>query len=157
MNVFQFLKRVFAAGPLGLIAVGLSTALVVICFIALFGGSQSERERLAFEGSDLEEREQVMENVKITRTAANLQVNYMIESVRLTRYPERNISEVVTPVLTERRTNGSSRVIEAPAATFFQSDDLIELTGGVEVIEENSDFDAGATIMNSAKLTIHLD
>ena len=157
MNIFQFLKRVFAAGPLSLIAIGLSTALVVICFIALFGGSQSERERLAFEGSDLEEREQVMENVKITRTAANLQVNYMIESVRLTRYPERNISEVVTPVLTERRTNGSSRVIEAPAAIFFQSDDLIELTGGVEVIEENSDRGTGATIMNSAKLTIHLD
>lgn len=157
MRVVQTLKRLIAAGPLALIGVGLVTAMVVISLVAMFGGSRSELERLAFEGSELEEREQVMENVKITRTAANLQVNYMIESIQLTQYPERQISELVSPRLVESHPDGSSRVISAPRGVFYQGDNAIELIGGVTITEIGTDDASTEMIMTAEKLTIDLN
>ncbi len=157
MKVNQTLQRLIAAGPLALIGVGLVSAMILISFVAMFGGSRSEQERLAFEGSQLEEREQVMKNVKITRTAGNLQVNYMIESSQLTQYPERQVSELVSPRLVESRPDGSSRIISAPMGTYYQGANEIELIGGVKITEIGTDNTQNEMTISAETLTIDLE
>ncbi len=157
MNVIQRIKRILSAGPLELIAFGLSGALIAICVVAMFGGTRSELERMAFEGSQLEEREQIMEDVKITTTVADLQVNYTIESIKLTQYPERGLSKFVSPVVTERRPDGSERIISAPIGTMVQGENTFELEGGVEIVEKSTTDDTETSIVNASKLTINLE
>ena len=103
--------RRISFSPQVLVTVGLVSALIAVCIFVLIGGAKSEKERLAFVGSNLKEREQVLENVKITRTVPDMQVNYRIETIRLTQYPEQKIGEMVSPVLTETRADGTQLVV----------------------------------------------
>jgi len=119
-----------------LVTVGLVSALTAVCIFVLIGGAESEKERLAFVGSNLKEREQVLENVIITRTVPDMQVNYRIETIKLTQYPEQKIGELVSPVLTETRADGTQRVVTAQTGIIDGSEDLIELKGDVEIIEK---------------------
>ena len=117
------------------VTVGLVSALIAVCIFVLIGGAKSEKERLAFVGSNLKEREQVLENVKITRTVPDMQVNYRIETIRLTQYPEQKIGELVSPVLTETRADGIQLVVTAETGVINGNEESIELKGDVEIIE----------------------
>ncbi len=118
-----------------LVTVVLISALTAVCIFVLIGGAESEKERLAFVGSNLKEREQVLENVKITRTVPDMQVNYRIETIRLTQYPEQKIGELVSPVLTETRADGTQLVVTAQTGVINGHEESIELKGDVEIIE----------------------
>ena len=128
-------RKITDSNPLALIGVVLLGALIVICIVALIGGSQSMKERMGFVSSQLQEREQIVKIVKITRTNPDLQVNYMIESDRLIQYPERGISKFESPVFTEIYADGRKRVITAQKGTLIESTNLLELVGQIEIVE----------------------
>jgi len=157
VKVIKFLKRLLSAESSVHITLGLSVAMIAICIVAIFGGSQSEKERLAFQGSQLEEREQVMKNVKITRTAAGLDVNYMIETNRLEQYPERKLAKLDFIRLTVIDQQGNQRVMTAPMGLYDQDSNKIEMLGGVNVTDTNGTDSAVSANLNTEKLTIELD
>ncbi len=146
--------RLTAADPQALIAAGITGVVILLCTIALVGGARSERERMTYASSQLEEHEQVMENVKITRTVPDLRVNYMIETVRLTQYPDRGLSELEAPVLTEVNPDGKVRIITARKGVFVESGNTLELEGDVEIVERQTPESSETTTAHSSKLTI---
>ncbi len=138
-----------------LVTVGLVSALTAVCIFVVIGGSKSEKERLAFVGSNLKEREQILENVKITRTVPDMQVNYRIETIRLTQYPEQKIGELVSPVLTETRTDGTQRVVTAQTGVIDGNEELIELKGDVEIIERRLPENTETSRVNTSKFIVN--
>lgn len=150
-------RKIAASNPLALIGVVLLSALIVICIVALVGGSQSMKERMGFVSSQLQEREQIVKNVKITRTNPDLQVNYMIESDSLIQYPERGISKFESPVFTEIYSDGRKRVITAQKGTLVESENLLELVGQVEIVERDSANQTEARTVRSSDLVIELN
>lgn len=150
-------RKITDSNPLALIGVVLLGALIVICIVALIGGSQSMKERMGFVSSQLQEREQIVKIVKITRTNPDLQVNYMIESDRLIQYPERGISKFESPVFTEIYADGRKRVITAQKGTLIESTNLLELVGQIEIVETDSADQTKARTMRSSDLVIELN
>ncbi len=150
-------RKITDTNPLALIGVVLLGALIVICIVALIGGSQSMKERMGFVSSQLQEREQIVKIVKITRTNPDLQVNYMIESDRLIQYPERGISKFESPVFTEIYADGRKRVITAQKGTLIESTNLLELVGQIEIVETDSADQTKARTMRSSDLVIELN
>ena len=142
---------------MALIGVVLLGVLIVICIVALIGGSQSMKERMGFVSSQLQEREQIVKSVKITRTNPDLQVNYMIESDRLIQYPERGISKFESPVFTEIYADGRKRVITAQKGTLIESTNLLELVGQIEIVERDSANQTKVRTMRSSDLVIELN
>ena len=138
-----------------LVTVGLVSALTAVCIFVVIGGSKSEKERLAFVGSNLKEREQILENVKITRTVPDMQVNYRIETIRLTQYPDQKIGELVSPVLTETRTDGTQRVVTAQTGVIDGNEELIELKGDVEIIERRLPENTETSRVNTSKFIVN--
>ena len=149
-------RKITDSNPLALIGVVLLGALIVICIVALIGGSQSMKERMGFVSSQLQEREQIVKIVKITRTNPNLQVNYMIESDRLIQYPESGISKFESPVFTEIYADGRKRVITAQKGTLIESTNLLELVGQIEIVERDSANQTKVRTMRSSDLVIEL-
>ena len=143
--------RRLSFSPQVLVTVGLVSALIAVCIFVLIGGAESEKERLAFVGSNLKEREQVLENVKITRTVPDMQVNYRIETIRLTQYPEQNIGELVSPVLTETRADGTQLVVTALTGVIDGNEEAIELKGDVEIIERQLPENTETTRVNTSQ------
>ena len=143
--------RRISFSPQVLVTVGLVSALIAVCIFVLIGGAESEKERLAFIGSNLKEREQVLENVKITRTVPDMQVNYRIETIRLTQYPEQNIGELVSPVLTETRADGTQLVVTALTGVIDGNEEAIELKGDVEIIERQLPENTETTRVNTSQ------
>ena len=141
---------------MALIGIVLLGVLIVICIVALIGGSQSMKERMGFVSSLLQEREQIVKIVKITRTNPDLQVNYMIESDRLIQYPERGISKFESPVFTEIYADGRKRVITAQKGTLIESTNLLELVGQIEIVERDSSNQTKVRTMRSSDLVIEL-
>ena len=150
-------RKITDSNPLALIGVVLLGALIVICIVALIGGSQSMKERMGFVSSQLQEREQIVKIVKITRTNPDLQVNYMIESDRLIQYPERGISKFESPVFTEIYADGRKRVITAQKGTLIESTNLLELVGQIEIVERDSANQTKVRTMRSSDLVIELN
>ena len=150
-------RKITDSNPLALIGVVLLGALIVICIVALIGGSQSMKERMGFVSSQLQEREQIVKIVKITRTNPDLQVNYMIESDRLIQYPERGISTFESPVFTEIYADGRKRVITAQKGTLIESTNLLELVGQIEIVERDSANQTKVRTMRSSDLVIELN
>ena len=150
-------RKITDSNPLALIGVVLLGALIVICIVALIGGSQSMKERMGFVSSQLQEREQIVKIVKITRTNPDLQVNYMIESDRLIQYPERGISKFESPVFTEIYADGRKRVITAQKGTLIESTNLLELVGQIEIVESDSVNQTKVRTMRSSDLVIELN
>ena len=150
-------RKLTDSNPLALIGVVLLGALIVICIVALIGGSQSMKERMGFVSSQLQEREQIVKIVKITRTNPDLQVNYMIESDRLIQYPERGISKFESPVFTEIYADGRKRVITAQKGTLIESTNLLELVGQIEIVERDSANQTKVRTMRSSDLVIELN
>lgn len=138
-----------------LVTVGLISALTAVCIFVLIGGAKSEKERSAFVGSNLKEREQVLENVKITRTVPDMQVNYRIETIRLTQYPEQNIGELVSPVLTETRADGTQIFVTAQTGAIDGNEESIELKGDVEIIERQLPENTEKTRMNTNQFIVN--
>ena len=149
-------RKITDSNPLALIGVVLLGALIVICIVALIGGSQSMKERMGFVSSQLQEREQIVKIVKITRTNPDLQVNYMIESDRLIQYPKRGISKFESPVFTEIYADGRKRVITAQKGTLIESTNLLELVGQIEIVERDSANQTKVRTMRSSDLVIEL-
>ena len=147
--------RRISFSPQVLVTVGLVSALIAVCIFVLIGGAESERERLAFVGSNLKEREQVLENVKITRTVPDMQVNYRIETIRLTQYPEQKIGELVSPVLTETRADGTQLVVTALTGIIDGNEESIELKGDVEIIERQLPENTETTRVNTSKFIVN--
>lgn len=147
--------RRISFSPQVLVTVGLVSALIAVCIFVLIGGAESERERLAFVGSNLKEREQVLENVKITRTVPDMQVNYRIETIRLTQYPEQKIGELVSPVLTETRADGAQLVVTALTGIIDGNEESIELKGDVEIIERQLPENTETTRVNTSKFIVN--
>ena len=143
--------RRISFSPQVLVTVGLVSALIAVCIFVLIGGAESEKERLAFIGSNLKEREQVLENVKITRTVPDMQVNYRIETIRLTQYPEQKIGELVSPVLTETRADGTQLVVTALTGVIDGNEEAIELKGDVEIIERQLPENTETTRVNTSQ------
>ena len=141
---------------MALIGIVLLGVLIVICIVALIGGSQSMKERMGFVSSQLQEREQIVKIVKITRTNPDLQVNYMIESDRLIQYPKRGISKFESPVFTEIYADGRKRVITAQKGTLIESTNLLELVGQIEIVERDSANQTKVRTMRSSDLVIEL-
>ncbi len=154
MNIIRIIKRLVNPDPQILIALGLTGAVMAICTIALIGGAKSEKERQSFSSSELEERQQIMENVKITRTVPELHINYTIETQRLTQYPEREWSELVAPVLTEQHVDGTIRVTTARTGVIMKNDHVIEFDGDVEIVEKRSPEQNETVRMTAEKLTV---
>ncbi len=138
-----------------LVTVGLVSALTAVCIFVLIGGTKSEKERSAFVGSNLKEREQVLENVKITRTVPDMQVNYRIETIRLTQYPEQKIGELISPVLTETRADGTQLVVTAQTGVIDDNEETIELKGDVEIIETHLPENTEKTRVNTSKFIVN--
>lgn len=149
-------RKITDSNPLALIGIVLLGVLIVICIVALIGGSQSMKERMGFVSSLLQEREQIVKIVKITRTNPDLQVNYMIESDRLIQYPERGISKFESPVFTEIYADGRKRVITAQKGTLIESTNLLELVGQIEIVERDSSNQTKVRTMRSSDLVIEL-
>ena len=147
--------RRISFSPQVLVTVGLVSALIVVCIFVLIGAAESEKERLAFVGSNLKEREQVLENVKITRTVPDMQVNYRIETIRLTQYPEQKIGELVSPVLTETRADGTQLVVTALTGVIDGNEESIELKGDVEIIERQLPENTETTRVNTSKFIVN--
>ena len=138
-----------------LVTVGLVSALTAVCIFVVIGGTKSEKERSAFVSSNLKEREQILENVKITRTVPDMQVNYRIETIRLTQYPEQKIGEMVSPVLTETRADGTQRVVTAHTGVINGNEELVELEGDVEIIEKQLPENTEITRVNTSKFIVN--
>lgn len=149
-------RKITDSNPLALIGIVLLGVLIVICIVALIGGSQSMKERMGFVSSQLQEREQIVKIVKITRTNPDLQVNYMIESDRLIQYPKRGISKFESPVFTEIYADGRKRVITAQKGTLIESTNLLELVGQIEIVERDSANQTKVRTMRSSDLVIEL-
>ncbi|MYD78016.1 MAG: LPS export ABC transporter periplasmic protein LptC [Gammaproteobacteria bacterium] len=147
--------RRISFSPQVLVTVGLVSALIVVCIFVLIGGAESEKERLAFVGSNLKEREQILENVKITRTVPELQVNYKIETIRLTQYPEQNIGELVSPVLIETHADGTQLVVTAQTGVIDGNEETIELNGDVEIIERQLPENSEKKRVNTSKFIVN--
>lgn len=147
--------RRISFSPQVLVTVGLVSALIAVCIFVLIGAAESEKERLAFVGSNLKEREQVLENVKITRTVPDMQVNYRIETIRLTQYPEQKIGELVSPVLTETRADGTQLVVTALTGVIDGNEESIELKGDVEIIERQLPENTETTRVNTSKFIVN--
>ena len=138
-----------------LVTVGLVSALTAVCIFVLIGGAKSEKERSAFVGSNLKEREQVLKNVKITRTEPDMQVNYRIETIRLTQYPEQKIGELVSPVFTETRADGTQLVVTAQTGVIDGNEESIELKGDVEIIERQMSENTETTRVKTSKFIVN--
>ena len=138
-----------------LVTVVLVSALTAVCIFVLIGGAESEKERLAFVGSNLKEREQVLENVKITRTVPDMQVNYRIETIRLTQYPEQKTGKLVSPVLTETRADGTQLVVTAQTGVINGNEESIELNGDVEIIERQLPENTETTRVKTSKFIVN--
>lgn len=147
--------RRISVSPQALVAVGLLSALTAVCIFVVISGSKSENERLEFVGSDLKEREQILENVKITRTVPDMQVNYRIETIRLTQYPEQKIGELVSPVLTETRTDGTQLIVTAQSGVIDGNEESIELKGDVEIIERQLPENTETTRVSTSKFIVN--
>ncbi len=115
------------------------------------------KERIATAPPSLEEREQVMENVIITRTKPDIQLDYMIESARLIQYPERGVTEFESPKYTEFHHNGFTRMIVANHGILTEDTNILELTGELEITEKDTPDQIEGRTMNSVNLVINLN
>ncbi len=89
--------------------------------------------------TDFLQRYRVIENVEITGVVPDSQVNYTIESIRLLQFPERGISDMTEPRVTQIDAEGYKRVLEADTGRYYEVDQEVSLKGNVSIALTNPD------------------
>ena len=111
--------------------VGLVTSLAI--FMIAFASLVNWEDGDASKDSDFLQRNRVIENVVIKGVALDTEVNYTIETSTLMQFPEKGLSELVNPRISQIAADGVERILIAESGKYFEDKREVLLEGNVRI------------------------
>ena len=85
--------------------------------------------------SSVTERVRILKNIAISGVSRDLAVNYTMKSESMRHFPDRGISELVSPHIVQKHKEGDSRIIQSDQGEYNENLDTVTLMGNVVITE----------------------